>query len=278
LVQEYMTQITPPQGVSSIWYTVFGILTVWYIFVFYLLLCRQIFSRRNKSPLFPGIFWLLLIIIHVLNATWLYLFFHNHMVISGIILIILTLILYLLNVIAYRICWLDVTCNTNCNNDDLEYGNCNNSNNNSDIVELSSCEIAFLRILTLNGLPLYAMWCSLLTCIQWAMILQYFTFHLSDNVSTVITLAILSVVLILYWHMDLLVKREYFVHTWAPSVVLIVTFSVIISRNHSIGGEHKPGLLFVFILLIISAFMTLIKLISLCLCPPKHYYPRFSRV
>jgi len=167
ITSEYMTQITPPNWMFMVWNVIYILLIIWYIYVFYLLLCRQLFSRRNKTPLFPGIFWLLFIIINVLNGVWMYLFTHHHMVQSGIVLIVLTAMLILLNFIAFRICWKDVVSSDGryrsndpecCNNDD------------DDIVELSSCEIGLLRSLTLNALPLYGMWCLLATCIQWTII------------------------------------------------------------------------------------------------------------
>jgi len=175
--------------------------------------------------------------------------------------------------IAYRICVLDVTVyHANKDSNDPEFAN------SDDLVELSSCEIYLLRLLTLNGLPLYAMWCTIATCIQWTIIFQYFLFHLSDNLSSIITLTVLTVILLMYWHMELLVKREYFVWTHLPDILLIVAFSSIIARHHSIGGHHKPGLFFAFILLIVSTAMGLVKFFSRCLCPPKSNDPGFSRV
>jgi len=266
ITSEYMTQITPPNWMFMVWNVIYILLIIWYIYVFYLLLCRQLFSRRNKTPLFPGIFWLLFIIINVLNGVWMYLFTHHHMVQSGIVLIVLTAMLILLNFIAFRICWKDVVSSDGryrsndpecCNNDD------------DDIVELSSCEIGLLRSLTLNALPLYGMWCLLATCIQWTIIFEYFTFHLSDNISSIINLSLLTAALIIFWHFDIFITREYFVHTWLAGAVLIVTFSSIISKHHSIGSRHSPGLFFVFILLIVSSFLGMVKILSCCCCPPK---------
>jgi len=286
ITDKYMTQITPALWMFMVWDVIYILLIIWYIYVLYLLLCRQLFSRRNRTPLFPGIFWFLFIIINVLNGVWIYLFTHHHMVESGIVMIVLTAMLILINIIAYRICWVDVaSSNAKYNNNDPEYSNNNNNNNNNtdinhndDIVELSSCEIGLLRLLTLNVLPLYGIWCLVATCGQWTIIFQYFTFHLSDNVSSIINLSILTFVLIMYWHLDIFVKREYFVYTWLPCIVLVVAFSSIICRYHSMGGHHKPGLFFVFILLIVSGFLTMVKLFSVCCCPPKRNNPDFSRV
>jgi len=275
ITDKYMTQITPANWLFMVWIVIYALLILWYVYVFYLLCCRQLCSRKLKTPLFPGIFWLTFIIINVLNAIWLHLFLNHHMLVSGIVLIVLDVMLYLICMMAYRICWMDVTCyNSNRYNNDAE-----NNNDNNDTVELSCCEIMLLRLLTLNGLPLYAMWCTVATAIQWTIIFQYFTFHWSDNVSSIINLSILSAIILAYWHMDHLVKREYFVYTWLPWVVLVVSFASIIDRYHSIGGHHKPGLFFAFILLIVTSAIIVFKLFCLTCCPPKpNNNPGFSRV
>jgi hypothetical protein len=275
ITDKYMTQITPANWLFMVWIVIYALLILWYVYVFYLLCCRQLCSRKLKTPLFPGIFWLTFIIINVLNAIWLHLFLNHHMLVSGIVLIVLDVMLYLICMMAYRICWMDVTCyNSNRYNNDAE-----SNNDNNDTVELSCCEIMLLRLLTLNGLPLYAMWCTVATAIQWTIIFQYFTFHWSDNVSSIINLSILSAIILAYWHMDHLVKREYFVYTWLPWVVLVVSFASIIDRYHSIGGHHKPGLFFAFILLIVTSAIIVFKLFCLTCCPPKpNNNPGFSRV
>jgi hypothetical protein len=251
LTNKYMTQITPASWAFIVWDVIYGLLVIWYLYIFYLLLCRQLFSGKKKSPLFPGIFWFIFIIVNVLSTLWFYLFLDNHILISGILALILIIMLYLLNVIAFRICWLDVRLvNTNNYNNDDE-------NNSDDVVELSRCELILLRCLTLNGLPLYALWTSFTTSVQWSMILQYFTFHWSSNVSSIIALSVLSVVLLIYWHMDLLVKRKYFVYSYLPLMALVIAFA----------------------LLIASSAMLLFKFISHCLCPSKwDDERRFSRV
>jgi len=264
----YMTQITPASWVFSIWSVIYGLLVIWYIYVFYLLLCRQ---SRNNLPLFPGIFWLLFTAVHSLNALWLYFYLHNSMIISGVILIVITLVLYLMNAIAFRVCWFDVVRSNKRNTQDIE-------SNDEDLVELSQCEIILLRLLTLNGLPMYATWCTIATCLQWTSLFKYTIFHWSDNVSCIVSLSLLSALLLIYWNMDLLTKREYFVWTWFSCFTLVVAFTAIIDRNNSFGGPRKPGLFFAFILLIISVFVIVLKAFTLCLCPPRYYNPRFSRV
>jgi len=270
VTNNHLTQITPAQWVFMIWNVIYGLLIIWYIYVFYLLLCRQLLSRSGKSPLFPGIFWFLFTIVHILNGVWIYCFLHNSMVLAGIIVIVLTLMLYLLNMIAFRVCWWDVTSYDRTNKNDPE--------SDEDMVELSRCEIELLKYLTLNGLPLYAMWCTIVACIQWAIIFKYSIFHWSDNVSCIVVLSVLSLLLLIYWNMELLMKREYFTCTWLPDIALILAFSAIIDRYNYIGGMHRPGLFYVFILLIVSIVSILLKFFTLCLCPPKNDNPRFSRV
>jgi len=173
---------------------------------------------------------------------------------------------------AFRICWVDVRLSSSntYNNDDECY--------NDDIVELSCCDLMMLRFLTLNGLPLYAIWCSFVACVQWAIILEYFTFHFRDTVACIITLSVLSVVLLIYWHMDLLILRKYFVYSYLPLIALVVAFSAIIVRYHSMGGRDRPGICFAFVLLIVSSFMLLLKVLSLCMCPPRCDDRRFSQI
>jgi len=250
-----------------------------YLCIFFLLL-RQLCSRSNKSPLFPGIFWFLFIIVNILNAVWIYSFYHSSMILAGVILAVLTLVLYLLNMIAFRVCWFDVYSNGNNNNNNSSSAADKNDVESADVdlVELSHCELMFLKLLTLNGLPLYAMWCTIATGIQWSMIFKYYLFHLSDNTACIIDLSILSVVLIMYWHAEHYHKRLYLSCTWLPYLALIVAFSGMIDRYHSIGGMHRPALLFAFILLIVTIINYFIKLLTTCMCPSKVENPRFSLV
>lgn len=272
ITDKYMTQITPANWMFWVWIVIYALLILWYVYVFYLLCCRQLCSRKQKTPLFPGIFWLVFIIINVLNAITLHLYLDHHMLVSGIILIVLDVMLYLICLMAYQICWMGVTCyNASRYNNDAEC-------NESDTVELSCCEIMLLRSLTLNGLPLYAMWCTVATAVQWTIIFQYFTFHWSDNVASIVNLSILSVIILAYWHLDHLIKREFFVYTWLPWIVLVISFAAMIDRYHSIGGHHKPGLFFAFILLIVTSAIIVFKLFCLICCPPKSHNPGFSRV
>jgi hypothetical protein len=266
---KYMTQISPASWLVIVWPILYILLIIWFIYIFYLLMCRQLCSRDNKSPLFPTFFWFLFIIVNVLNAVWLSLFTRHDLVISGIVLLVLTVMLYVLNMMAYRVCWKEVTYSNDAN--DVE-------SYDEDIVELSRCETMLLRILTLNGLSLYAMWCTITACFQWAMIFKYSLFHWSDNVSCILSLAVLTVVLLMYWAMCILLKRDYFVWTWLPSFALITALIAIMCKRHSIGGLHAPGVFFAFILLLVSGAMTLLQFLSVCLCRPKSPSPRFSRV
>lgn len=230
------------------------------IYVLFIIVPKMV-SQIDKTPLFPGIFWFLFTVVNVLNGIWIYLFVNDHMIVSGIILIVLTLILYLVTLMAYRICWLDVTSNEfDCDND---------MENNDDKVLLLKWELISLRILTLNVIPLYAMWCTIATCIQWSMILRDFILHIGDDASCIVVLSILSTILLFYWFIDIFYKRKYGVYTWFTYYVLIVAFGGILARYDGIGGERRPALFFSFILLAVSGFMTLLKILSSCLCRPK---------
>jgi hypothetical protein len=265
-----MTQLTPTMWSMIIWPILYGLIAIWFLYVFYLLMCRQLCSRDNKASLFPAMFWFLFIIANVVNGVWLYLYMHHDMLVSGIVLLVLNVILYALCLMAYRVCWHDVSYDNNRNTNDVEQ---------EDNVELSHCEVVLLRILTLNAFPLYAVWCSIIACIQWTIIFKYMLFHWSDSVSSIITLAIFTGLMLILWSIAILFKREYFVWTWLPSASLIVVFIGMIHKHHSIGGIHAPGLLFAFILLIVTCVMLLIKLVTLCLCHPKNNNnPRFSKI
>lgn len=266
---KHITQIQPENWLFMIWDVIYVLFIIWYIQVF-LLLFRQLCCGKNKA-IFPGIFWFIFIIINVLNGLWIRLYSKNYMIISGILLLILTLMLYLINMIAFRVCWMDVTYQK-CNNDE------NDVERNNDVVELSRCEVVLLRLTTLNGLPLYAMWCTIASALQWTMIFQYDTFHWSSTLACVVPLSVLALLLLMYAFMDVVTLRKYFVYTWSPCIALIVAFSAILARNHSIGGHNRGGLTFVFILLISVVAVTMLRLVSLCCCRPKYENPRFSRV
>jgi len=278
VTNKHLTQITPALWALYFWDVVYGLLIIWFTYVLFLLF-RQLCSRSNKSPLFPGMFWFLFIIINVLNAIWAYSFVHNNLILAGVIGIILCLMLYLLNWMAYRVCWFDIYSYGNNNNNDNNNNNKNDvESNNDDLIELSHCQISLLRFLTLNALPLYAMWCTISTAVEWASIFKYSMFHWSDNTSSIVVLTIFSLILLLFWHSEHLHKREYFVWTWLPLMGLIVALSAMIDRYGSVGGVHRPGLFFAFILLIISLVTLILKVFTTCICPPRVENPRFSRV
>jgi hypothetical protein len=279
LVHRYGLQITPASWATVVWAIIYSLLAVWFLYIFYLLLCRQLLCSglHNKTSLFPAIFWLLFIIVNVLNGIWVYLFADQHLVVSGIVLLVLTVMLYVLNLMAYRVCWVDVVSEhevyNNNNNNDVEH-----SHEDTDAVRLSKCELVLLRFLTLNGLPLYAMWCTLAAGLQWAMIFRYSLFHWSDSVACVVALAILTVVLLVYWVIDLSLARSYMSWTWFADFGAIVFFASIIQRQHSVGGVHHPGLLFAFVLLIVSGLVVVLKSMILCCKSSMSKKIRFSRV
>jgi len=244
-------------------------LIVWFLYVFYLMMCRQLCTRDMKSPLFPSIFWFLFCIVHILNAVWLYLGLRHNIVISGIVLLVLTIILYVLWMMSCRVCWIDITCCHDPN--DVE-------SSDEDVVELSSCEITLLRFLTLNIIPFYAMWCTLTACLQWAIIFHYSLFHWTQNVSCILTLVVLSIILLMYWMLSCFIKRDWFVWTWLPTISVIVACLAVLIKRDTIGGTHAPAVLFVFVLMIVSAIVLAFRFITLCLCPPKFSDARFSRV
>lgn len=261
IMNEYMTQVTIGSCLYWIWGVVYALLITWFIYVFYLLMCRQLCSQDNKMPLFSGFFWFLFIIINLLSSLWLYLFVHDHILISGIILLTLMILLYALNMLACRHC-IDMESNKNNSNGDHE---------------LLNCELSLLKFLTLNGIPLYAMCCALTACLQWIIIFKYFLFHFSDNISCIISLAIFTVFLMLYWIVDFCSKTSCS-HTWLSYLAIIYVFGAIITKHNSIGNVHSPGLLFSFILLILSIIMLFVKTCLVCCCYPKSANPSFSLV
>jgi len=269
LVESYWVEIIPEWWSIIVWIVLYISLIVWFLYVFYLMMCRQLCSRDMKTPLFPSIFWFLFCIVHILNAVWLYLGLRHNIVVSGIVLLVLTITLYVLWMMSCRVCWMDVTCYHDPN--DVE--SCD-----EDVVELSSCEITLLRFLTLNIIPFYAMWCTLTACLQWAIIFHYSLFHWTQNVSCILTLVVLSIILLMYWMLSCFIKRDWFVWTWLPTISVIVACLAVLIKRDTVGGTHAPAVLFVFVLMIVSAIVLAFRFITLCLCPPKFSDARFSRV
>jgi len=268
-IHNYWMPITPASWTIFIWIILYASLIVWFFYVFYLMMCRQLCSRDMKSPLFPSIFWFLFCIVHILNGVWLYLDLRQNIVISGIILLVLTIMLYVLWMMASRVCWVDVT-------------SCHDSNDvescDDEAIELSRCEIILLKVLTLNIFPLYAIWSTLNACLQWAIIFHYSLLHWNQNLSCILPLIVLSIILLIYWMISLFLKREWFVWTWLPNIAVIVACHAVTDSQHTIGGRHAPAVLFVFILMIVSYAVLFFRTLTLCLCPPKFSSHRFSRV
>lgn len=268
-ISQYWMPITPASWTFIVWIVLYALITLWFLFVFYLMMCRQLCSRDMKSSLFPSIFWFLFSIVHILNGVWLYLGLRQNIVISGIVLLVLTIMLYVLWMMVSRVCWQDVTAYNDSN--DVE-------SSDDEVIELSCCEVMLLRLLTLNIFPFYAIWCTLMACLQWAIIFHYSLFHWSQNLSCIISLAVLSVFLLMYWMLSSFVKREWFTWTWLPTISVIVGCIAVIVRQHTIGGRHAPAVLFVFILMLVSIAVLVFRFVTLCLCPPKFSNHRFSRV
>jgi len=268
-MDRYLVEITPAWWTVIIWIILYALLVLWFLYVFYLMMCRQLCSRDMKSPLFPSIFWFLFCIVHILNGVWLYLTLRQNLVISGIVLLVLTILLYVLWMMVSRVCWLDVTSY----NDPNDVESCDD-----DVVELSSCEVMILRFLTFNIFPFYAIWCTVTACLQWSIIFHYSLFQWSQNLSCILSLAVLSVILLIYWMICSFVKRDWFIWTWLPTISVFFAGLAVLLQQHTIGGRHAPAVLFVFVLMLVSAVVLVFRFFSLCCCPPKFSNHRFSRV
>lgn len=286
VMHQYWTQISPGTWFCYVWAVLYGILIIWFIYVFYLLMCRQSCSRNKNPSLFSGFFWFLFIIVNALNPVWLYLLVRQKILISGIVLLVKIIVLDVLNLAALQ------TCSTmmqmsNQNSNDSNRNDCNsndgnpnnyNSNDGNSNDGFMPCEAGLLNFLTLNGLPLYVMVAKLTACFQWAIIFKYFIFHWSDNMSTVVSLGIFTFTLLILWMLDLLFLRKFTVWTWLPSIALVIVLGGVVMHHNSIGGRHAPGLFFAFLLTVVSFIFLLVKGCTLSLCYPKSANPRFSRI
>lgn len=266
VVNTHRTQITPATWFYYSFYVIYPLLIIWYLYMFYLIVLRLLF-KRNKSTIFPGTFWILCIVSNVLDIIGNYFFGNQNYVLSSIIFTIDLLIMYLLTMIGYYVCWSEIDYE---NEDDCPSWR-------KDRLDLHKWEIILLRLLTLNAFPLAAIMGTILTFFQWSYVLKYFALHLSDNVACIIALAILAVFLMIFWHMDSCFFRNYFVYTWLPAIGIIFSFAAVIARQHQIGGKQKPALLFAFILLIYSVIYFVLKMLLLCVRSPREN-PRFARI
>jgi len=265
-IYQHLTQITPSFWVTDIYLVAYPLLLIWFLYMFYLIGCRQ-FCKKHTATTFSSEFWTLLVVFLILDSLIVY-FYTDNVVLSSVLIIIQTAMLYFLTWMAFDVCWNHIS-----DHDD----NCTENSENNDVVELNRCEIILLRILTLNVFPLFAIFNTVVLVWQWAIIVEYRIFNWSDNLTCLVMLSILAVVLIIYWHMDLLFLRNYFVWTWLPSFAVIISFIGVFQYQDQIGSKQKPALLFAFVIFIVSIVQLFLKTIFLCLCPSSRSN-KFSRV
>ena len=229
---------------------------LWQIYIIYLSCFYSTFLRRRRVILLNVPFYICFILVNILNSIWIIIWCNDNIIGAGIILVIITILLYICTYISHE--YLLQTLPFIVRSGIIVFAS--NPDNNTGIYRhdlLTNISIQHkLYILILNGLPMYAFWCTVSSCINIAIILSYKS-NIDTNISSIIMLSILTVIILIYCSLDFKFLKHYLRYTFSPYITLIISFIGIISnKNESISSQY-----FVIILLICTCIATILKFI-----------------
>jgi len=228
IANRYPLQIIPADWTFEL---IWAIIYIWQALWQFYILKRIIF---NNDLYLGGKFYFGFILSNILNLIWIFLWCNNYKLIAGIIIIILTLILYLC-------VWILL----------LMFYGCSYWEGKSDMLQWK------INILLINGIAFYATWTSIATCLNWGILLKY-KWNLNDDLASMIALAILGFGLMIYFIMNV-VFNKYFDHIWSPFFVFVIAFGGILSKNGI--SMNQPAIIMVialFILVILGYIMKMV--------------------
>ncbi len=120
-----------------------------------------------------------------------------------------------------------------------------------------SRDVWLIRILVQNGLAMFAIWGTVASMFNFAVVLTYRTGAPQDVASTV-SLSIFTLEVFIYWLFDTIVFDTHLRYLFTPYLVLIVSIAGIISKN---WDPSSTNTIFTLILFCLVCLLSVLKLV-----------------
>jgi hypothetical protein len=130
---------------------------------------------------------------------------------------------------------------------------------NSPLAVEVSRDIWIVRLLVQNGLAMFAMWGTVASMFNFAVVLTYRTGARQD-ISSTVALSIFTVEILAWWILDNFIFERYMRYLVTPYVVLLLSISGILSKNWDPQTANAVYTMVLFLLVIIltAAKLTLL--------------------
>ena len=270
LADKYSLEITPPGWAFSIWGIIYTWQALWLLYILYHSIIWR--AQLTHTLTFGTVFYISWIASCIFNGSWILLFSFEYITISTVVLILISVALYVNAYSNHK--YIGLASEYNPNDD---------ASNNTlyPMYILNQTVIVLYRILLLNGITFYATWTSIAQCLNIAIFLTYVA-NVYSNTASLVALAILNVVLLVYWFLDFYYLRKWLVYTYSPYAVLLWALGAI-STNPNEGDLALKGAtrVYVYVLIAMVAVATVCKIISgilYAMKPQKSELPQYSNV
>lgn len=235
---KFYLDITPSGATFSIWGVIYLWQCVWLAYAFSCLCRRGIDGYLYYSPDFlPVWVYVAFIFTSCLNASWLIVWDRELLIVAVIVLAVTVASLYVALVVSHRAL---------ARNEQLlrAYG--------------MAKELWLTRFMVHNGLAFYATWTSIATLLNLASAITYAGDLVPQEVSSTISLGILSAELVVYFALDMSVWDRFVRYTFSPYIVLIWALTGAVIDDGADLAKTRNSI-FTVVLLAIAATMFLVK-------------------
>jgi hypothetical protein len=215
----YTLSITPAGATFSTWGIIYSWTALWIIWAFLTIFLKTDDGFLYTRQVLPPVFFVLIIVNLLSNFGWLLVFSRPSS-------------LYGAAIIAHR-------------------------NSYQASFDLRRIYNWAYRILVNNGLAFYAAWVTVATLLNVTYVLQ-FSLKFGAEVSSIISLCILTILVAAYFAMDIYFFEKYLRYTFSHYVQLLIAFTGILAKNFSRGSASSY---FALVLAIAVGILFLVKIV-----------------
>jgi len=228
----YTLSITPAGATFSTWGIIYSWTALWIIWAFLTIFLKTDDGYLYTRQVLPPVFFVLIIVNLLSNIGWLLVFSRIEFVGALFVILLLTSSLYGAAIIAHR-------------------------NSYQASFDLRRIYNWAYRILVNNGLAFYAAWVTVATLLNVTYVLQ-FSLKFGAEVSSIISLCILTILVAAYFAMDIYFFEKYLRYTFSTYVQLLIAFTGILAKNFSRGSASSY---FALVLGIAVGILFLVKIV-----------------
>jgi hypothetical protein len=266
---KYELEITPASWTFSIWAFIYIWQALWIIYLI-ILTCKYEMDRIIFGP----VFWLFYNLANIFNFIWIIVWVNEAVIAAAIFLIGIAVCLIVAAFKAHMYLLVDIAKTVQMPRDN--YGGLDQDDQpDADVSTVprwlrhSQCIKVALYALVLNGIPFYATWTVVASCLNFGILLAYEA-NVSESVASVAMQIVLTCIILFYWSLDFgPTTREYLKYTYSPYIVLIVAFCGILTNDYP---NDSTTYYYTLALLIAAAVAYVAKIlmgIILCIRPSE---------